>query len=295
MSSSTSVHPTTHHTLNFWSDTVQGQKASSSLSLSAELLRPKQGTRNGTKGNPYRRAVPPRPDTVMEPSESASTLASSIMPSPTPEPVIGEAETKEEMAEASPTSSIGLSPSYREMVPEFNESRIDCLGNEREKIHVKSVQKSYVPSAPHREYLKAEHGTRRRVNISSTGRTLPHEVLSRSHGSRDNLTYIQGEDMLHVLPNIVDFGSLKFGETRERKITMLNKGNYGTRFKVLPPAPRKENQLRVSYDKGAVYPGLSAAIRIKLEASAAGEIIDEVLEIVSEDKLFYVAITGQVV
>lgn len=168
--------------------------------------------------------------------------------------------------------------------------KMDVLGRPRSKpVPLPAVIKGGKPGAiPNTKYIQVEDPVRRRTNNSLlAGATVKGQ------------TQLQAMRGLILLPEEVDFGVLKEGNTYTFTVLLKNTGVDTCRFKIKQPPPA--TGIRIVYKPGPVAAGMKTEIDVEIYAIAVGVegetgvgSIRHELEIVTESDIIFLPITATV-
>ncbi|KAL4233858.1 Sperm-associated antigen 17 [Mactra antiquata] len=168
--------------------------------------------------------------------------------------------------------------------------KMDVLGQPRSQpVPLPSVIKGGKPGAiPNTKYIQVEDPVRRKTNNSLlAGATVKGQ------------TQLQAMRGLILLPEEVDFGVLKEGNTYAFTVMLKNTGVDTCRYKLKQPPPA--TGIRVIYKPGPVAAGMKAEIDVEIYAIAVGVegetgvgSIRHELEIVTETDVLFLPITANI-
>ncbi|KAL3882261.1 hypothetical protein ACJMK2_028623 [Sinanodonta woodiana] len=168
--------------------------------------------------------------------------------------------------------------------------KVDVLGKPRkESVPLPSVIKGGRPGAiPNKRFQTIEDPVKRKVkNSVVAGATIKGQA---------NLAHIKG---MNLLPDEVDFGILKEGNTYTFDVSLVNTGVDPCRFKIKQPPPA--TGIRIIYVPGPVAPGMKTTFEVELYAIAVGVegdsgvgSIRHDLEIVTETDILFLPIAANI-
>lgn len=238
-------------------------------------VRPQAPTPAHAQKLPAGRPVNPTPKQAGAGTESPSDL-----PSHLDYPIILEQPTLEEENELSAEQEMMLAESFK----------MDVLGQPRKQpVPLPTVIKGGRPGAiPNTKFVQVEDPVRRRINNSLT-----------AGAPIKGQTQLQAMRGMYLLPEEVDFGVLKEGNTYAFTVYLKNTGVDTCRFKVKQPPPA--TGLRVVYKPGPIAAGMKADLSIELYAIAVGVegetgvgSIRHDLEIVTETDILFLPVAATV-
>ncbi|XP_067947410.1 sperm-associated antigen 17-like [Watersipora subatra] len=168
------------------------------------------------------------------------------------------------------------------LAPISNSLRYDVTGVPRSQpVHVPDylTKSSNFNSYPNQQFALVEENVRRQVKTSSVAHSK-----------------IRG---IQVMPDHVDFGTLKEGITYSFTVAIKNVGIDSCRYKIRPPPP--STGLRLVFVPGPIAAGMKAELKLELYAIAIGVIGDSGtgflshdLEICTETDLIYLPVRANV-
>ncbi|XP_052809835.1 sperm-associated antigen 17-like isoform X5 [Mya arenaria] len=225
------------------------------------------------------KGVAGRPGNPTPKQAGAGTESPSDLPSHLDYPIIFEQPALEEEPEFGGEQEM-LSQSMK----------MDVLGRPRNKpVPLPAVIKGGKPGAiPNTKYIQVEDPVRRRTNNSLlAGATVKGQA---------QLAAMRG---LILLPEEVDFGVLKEGNTYAHMVMLKNTGVDTCRFKIKQPPPA--TGIRIIYKPGPVAAGMKVEVDVEIYAIAVGAegetgvgAIRHELEIVTETDVLFLPITATV-
>ncbi|XP_033741247.1 sperm-associated antigen 17-like isoform X1 [Pecten maximus] len=168
--------------------------------------------------------------------------------------------------------------------------KMDVTGRPRKEAVVlpRGIKGGRPGAIPNTKYKTVEVSVRRKVNTSVTaGASVPSQVqLERMRG-------------LILLPEEIDFGVLREGNTYICTVCLKNTGVDSCRFKIRQPPPA--TGLRINYKLGPIAAGMKTDLECELYAIAVGVegesgvgSIRHDLEIVTETDILFLPITATV-
>ncbi|KAK3098986.1 hypothetical protein FSP39_024961, partial [Pinctada imbricata] len=168
--------------------------------------------------------------------------------------------------------------------------KVDVLGQPRKNpVRLPAGIKGGKPGAiPNTKYISIEDPVRRKVNTSL--------VAGATVRGQTQLAHMRG---LLLLPEEVDFGVLKEGNTYSYTVHLKNTGVDSCRYKLKQPPPA--TGLRIVYKPGPIAAGMKAQLELELYAIAVGAegergvgTIQHDLEIVTESDVLFLPITANI-
>ncbi|XP_052284814.1 sperm-associated antigen 17-like isoform X3 [Dreissena polymorpha] len=225
------------------------------------------------------KSVPGRPGNPTPKQAGAGTESPSDLPSHLDYPIIFEQPALEEESEFG---------GEHEMISQ--RMKMDVLGHPRSKpVPLPTVIKGGKPGAiPNTKYIQVEDPVRRKTNNSL--------IAGATVKGQTQLNAMRG---LILLPEEVDFGVLKEGNTYAFTVLLKNTGVDTCRYKIKQPPPA--TGIRIIYKPGPVAAGMKAEIEVEIYAIAVGVegesgvgSVRHELEIVTETDVIFLPITANI-